>query len=148
MPTTPTPAAPPPSRATSYRAEHEFGLLLGAFGAALGGWWFYSGRFPALRPWFVGGGLLLVALGALFPRALVLPHRLWMAFAERLARIVTPVVLGLVYFLLVTPIGLLRRLGGADPLARRRSAAPGAGASFWRPYPARIGDPKHFERMF
>lgn len=136
------PSTPPRTR--SFRAEREFGLLVGAILALLGGWWIYRGKFAALAAGFVAVGSLLVAFGALRPRLLALPHRLWMALAEQLSRIVTFVILSLVYYLVVTPIGVVKRAIGWDPLGRR--AAPAA--SYWQPYAARQRDPKHYEKMF
>ena len=126
------------------RAEREFGLLVGAIFALFGGWWLYRGKFHVTAEVFLAGGALLVLLGALAPRALVWPHRLWMGFAEKLGAVMTVVILAIVYYLVVTPIGVGKRLFGWDPLARR---AP-AGASYWQPYSPRHHDPKHFEKMF
>jgi len=129
------------------RVEREFGLLVGAILAALGAWWTYRDKFAGVRPWFLAAGLLLLALGALAPRLLRLPYRGWMRLAELLARVATTVILALVYFLVVTPIGLWKRLRGWDPLERR--LAPQAnGGSYWRPYGGRRADPKHFDRMY
>ena len=89
------------------------------------------------------GGVLLM-LGFVYPRALVWPNRIWMRFAEALSYVMTRVILGIVFFLVLTPIGLVRRMTGWDPLGRRR--APGE--SYWVPYPERQHDPKHLEKMF
>ncbi len=128
----------------SFRAEREFGLLVGGLLLALGGWWLWRGKFDALRPLFFALGAPLVVAGALLPRALVLPRRAWMALAELLARVVTTLILAFVFFAVVTPIGVVKRLAGWDPLERR--APPGS--SFWRHYPARQRDPRHFEKMY
>ena len=64
--------------------------------------------------------------------------------AEALSFVSTRVVLGLVFFLAVTPTGVVKRLTGWDPLGRRRSRRE----SYWVPYPERQRDPKHFEKMF
>lgn len=130
--------------ASAHRDERSFGLTVGAVLALLGGWWLYRGKFPLLVPAFLASGLLLAAAGALLPRALVLPRRGWMALADALAAVASRVVLLVVFALVVTPIGLARRLLGADPLRRR--AAPGPSA--WHPYPRRHLDPRHYEKTF
>ena len=140
-------AAPPRVRARSVRAEREFGLVVGGVFAALGAWWSFRDKFAAVRPWFLVAGGLLVLLGALWPRALAVPYRAWMALAEQLAKVATTLILGLVFFLVVTPIGVFKRLRGWDPLERRAEVAR-AGASYWRPYSGRQHDPKHFDRMY
>jgi hypothetical protein len=138
-------ASPPPA-VRLHRAEREFGLLVGAILAALGAWWTWREKFESVRVGFLAVGVLLVVLGAIAPRWLALPYRGWMRLAELLARVVTTLVLAFVYFLVLTPIGVFKRLRGWDPLERR--LAPAAGASFWRPYSGRQGDPKHFDRMY
>jgi hypothetical protein len=110
----------------------------------LGAWFVYRGRFPSAAPILVVTGAVLVALGLVWPRALVWPNRAWMALAEVLAFVSTRVVLGAVFLLAVTPIGIVRRLIGSDPLQRRAPRRQ----SYWQPYSARQRDPKHFERMF
>ena len=139
--------APPKIRLRPFRAEREFGLLVGAILAAFGAWWVYREKFAAVRPWFLGVGALLLLLGAVAPKALALPYRGWMRLAELLARVITTLILAIVFFVVVTPIGLWKRLRGWDPL-ERRLAPQAAGASFWRPYTGRQADPKHFDRMY
>ena len=131
-------------RARSYRAESEFGLLVGGVLVALGGWWLYRGRFPTLAPVLANTGALLVLLGWLYPKSLVWPNRLWMGMAEAMGFVMTRVILGVVFFLVVTPIGLARRLFGGDPLGRRGARIE----SYWKPYTERRSDPKHYEKMY
>lgn len=121
---------------------------MGAILAALGAWWSYREKFAAVRPWFLAVGGMLFVLGALWPRALALPFKGWMALAEQLSKVVTTLVLGVVYFLVVTPIGVFKRLRGWDPLERRRFGTAAAGTTYWRPYSGRQHDPKHFDRMY
>jgi len=128
----------------SFRAEREFGLLVGFVFALLGSWWWYRGGWGVIAPGFVGLGSTLVILGLLLPRSLVYPNRAWMGLAKILSLVTTPIILGLVYFLVVMPIGVIKRLSGWDPLRRRASSA----ASYWAPYNARQRDPHHFEKMY
>jgi len=124
------------------RAEREFGLLVGGVLAALGGWWLFRGRFPTAAPAALSIGALLALLGVVAPRTLAVPYRLWMGAAERVSRVVTLLVLSIVYFLVLTPIGLAKRAFGWDPLERR--AAPSD--SYWSPFPERA--PDHYRKMF
>ena len=73
--------------------------------------------------------LLLAALAALAPVALGPVFRVWMALGRVLGWINTRVILGLVFYLLVTPIGVALRLTGRDPLNRRGRTLPTA----WTP---------------
>jgi hypothetical protein len=110
----------------------------------LSGWWFYREKFPNARPVAMALGALLVLLGVLLPRALVWPNKAWMALAEVLAFVTTRIILAFVFFGIVTPIGIVKRRFGWDPLQRRAVAAD----SYWKPYTERQRDPRHYEKMF
>ncbi len=129
---------------TSFRGEREFGLLVGSVLILLGSWWLYRGSWRVFATCFLALGSLLVILGLLFPKALVSPNRTWMTFARLLSLFTTPIILAMVYFMVIMPIGIIKRLSGWDPLRRR---APSA-VSYWTPYNARQRDPRHFEKMY
>jgi hypothetical protein len=112
--------------------------------SALGAWWLYRGKFQNIAYLLLALGPLMVLLGALFPRVLVIPNRGWTALAETLSTVSTTIILSLVYFLAVTPIGIVKRLRGWDPLHRRT----GSDASYWLDYPDRQRERNHFEKMF
>ena len=128
----------------SIRAEREFGLIVGGVLVLLSAWWLYRGKFPAVSEITLPIGAVLVLLGLVFPRALVLPNRAWMAFAEVLSWVTTRIILAFVFFVIVTPIGVVKRLFGWDPLQRRAPASD----SYWKPYSERQRDPRHYEKMF
>ena len=131
-------------RKQSLRAEREFGFIVGGVLVLLSSWWFYRGKFHNLREVTSIVGSLLVILAFIFPRALVWPNKAWMALAEVLSFVTTRIILALVFFLIVTPIGVIKRSLGWDPLNRR--AAPGE--SYWKPYSERQRNPRHYEKMF
>jgi hypothetical protein len=63
------------------------------------------------------GGLLILA-GLALPARLGGVYAGWMGLAHLLSKVTTPVFMGVVYFLVITPIGLLRRALGHQPLRR------------------------------
>ena len=128
----------------SFRVEREFGLIVGSVFVLLGGWWLYRGKFFTAAQVTLPLGALLIILGLLWPGALVLPNRAWMLLAEGLSFVMTRIILGLVFFLIITPIGVVKRLSGWDPLSRRGARS----ASYWKPYSERQRDPRHYEKMF
>ena len=99
----------------------KFGLLVGGVFVLLAAWswWRGHGVAPLLLA-TIGTPLLLG--GALAPQLLAPLERAWMALAHVHGRINTQLILGLLYYLLFTPIGWLRRLG-KDPLDRRMGEA-------------------------
>lgn len=126
----------------TFRAEREFGLLVGAVFSLIGLWWFYRGKFAVAAYVFTTVGAVLVLLGAAFPRFLVIPRKLWMKLAEGMAYVSSRIILSVIFFLVLTPIGVIKRAMGWDPLQRRS----GSRESFWHPYPARPRD--HYEKMY
>lgn len=136
--------AKPVKAKRSWRAEREFGLIVGGVLLLLSAWWLYRGKLHEVRQITIAIGGLLVLLGVVVPRALVWPNKAWMALAEVLAFISTRIILGFVFFAIVTPIGFIKRLFGWDPLHRRAAAND----SYWRPYSERQRDPRHYEKMF
>lgn len=81
---------------------------------------------PSLaRTLFTGAGLVAVA-GALVPARLGALRAAWMGLGVALSRITAPVFYALVYWLLLTPMGVLRRTFGRSPLARDPEAS-----SYW-----------------
>lgn len=131
-------------RKPGHRVEREFGLIVGGMFVVLAAWWMYRGKFGATAHGVMGVGIVLSVLALAFPRALVVPNRLWMALAEALSIVATRVILFVVFFLVITPVGVAKRLIGWDPLGRRAPTAQ----SYWRPYSARQRDRHHYEKMF
>lgn len=128
----------------SFRTECEFGLVVGGVFILLGLWWLYRGKFVGAAYALVPLGVLLILLALLTPRALVYPNKVWMFVGECLSFVSTRIILALVFFLVITPIGLVKRLLGWDPLHRRSRREE----SYWRPYSVRQRDVRHFEKMF
>ena len=131
-------------RKGTYRAERNFGLIVGGILTGLSGWWLYRGNFAAVAPFLLGFGAMLLLFGLIYPRALVIPNRLWMKLAEALSFVMTRVILAIVFFAMVTPLGVFKRLRGWDPLRRRAASEE----SYWKSYRARQADPLHYEKMF
>ncbi len=129
--------------ADSRTQMRRFGILVGAIFGLIALWpWLIRGE--GLRSWAIGISVVLILLGAAKPGALRPLYRAWMAFAAVLAWINTRILLGLTYFLVMTPTGLLMRLWGRDPLDRRLGDRP----SYWI-NKLRTRDPRtSMERLF
>ena len=117
-------ATPIPARLSAGEGR-RFGFVVGgAFLAlaALGAW---RGR-PHQALVCGALGALLVLAGVIVPERLGPVFRAWSALGHVLSRITTPVFLGCVYFLVLTPVGLVMRLLGRRPLVR-----PDGAPSWW-----------------
>ncbi|WKZ11742.1 MAG: SxtJ family membrane protein [Gammaproteobacteria bacterium] len=101
----------------------EFGLTTGGIVAVLFGLFFpWLLERPIPRwPWVIAG--ILVAWGLAAPASLRPVYRGWMKFGLLLSKVTTPLIMGIVFFLVVTPMGLVRRLAGKDSLARHFDSA-------------------------
>jgi Saxitoxin biosynthesis operon protein SxtJ len=129
-------------KAHTFRAEREFGLIVGVVFSLLGLWWLYRGKFLPVAYSVSVVGWTLILLGLVAPRVLVAPRKIWMKLAEGMAYVSSRIILAIIFFLVLTPIGLVKRAMGWDPLHRRAVS----GDSFWLPYPPR--NPRHYEKMF
>ncbi len=117
---------------------------MGGIFVLLGSWWFYRGKFLNAAYFVTVLGAALILFGVLAPRLLVIPRKLWMKLAEAMAYVSSRIILAIVFFLVLTPIGLVKRAMGWDPLQRRS----GSRDSFWEPYSERQRNPKHYEKMY
>ena len=105
-----------PARLTSAEGR-SFALTVGGAFLVLGGLIRWRAN-AALGAVLLGVGALLVAAGLLVPGRLTPLHRIWMGMALALSKVTTPVFMGIVYFVVITPTGLLRRLFKPNPLLR------------------------------
>lgn len=69
-----------------------------------------------VRVWAATVAITLLAASLFFPSVLKVFNRLWTKFGLVLHRIVNPVIMGLIFFLTVTPTALIFRALGKDPL--------------------------------
>lgn len=109
------------------RQGRRFGLTVGAAFAVFAAIALWRQHGPTATV-LVSLGLLLMALGLIAPRLLLPVESLWMRLAHLLSRVTTPIVLGAFFFLILTPIGLIRRAFGHRGLPRAR-----LGESMWTP---------------
>ena len=97
----------------------NFGLTIGWLFTLLGGfcWFCVISQIDWFWRSMMTAGLMLLFLGTVLPQLLYWPHRLWMGLAHRQGRLVMIVLLTVVYFGLISPLGLWerRRRGGTHP---------------------------------
>jgi hypothetical protein len=111
---------------TAAPSERKFGLTLGGVFALIA-----IVKAVGRSEWsFVWGALAIVLIGGalLRPQLLAVPNRLWLKLGLLLHRIVNPVIMAILFYGTILPIGLLMRLVGKDPLRRKLD---GSAASYW-----------------
>lgn len=95
----------------------QFGMIVGGIFSVIGLWpMMFRGEGVRLWATILGGGL--VAVGLVSPKMLQPIHRLWMWVGHILGWINTRIILGVVFFGLVTPMGVVMRLFGKDAMRR------------------------------
>jgi hypothetical protein len=103
----------------------KFAITVGAAFSVVGAvlWWRGMPR-AAVVLWVIAGSLLLA--GLIIPGNLTPIHRGWMGLALLISRVTTPLFLGAIYYLVLTPFGVVRRALGKNSLVRAET-----GGSFW-----------------
>ena len=98
---------------------------LRSFGFTVGGIFALIALWPLIvraedpRWWAVVVAGCLLVPAAVFPKSLTWVYKGWMALGHVLGWINTRIILGFVFYFVVTPIGIVRRLLGKDPMGRR-----------------------------
>ena len=126
---------------TKASSARTFGLLIGAVFLLLALRSLATGGRP--WPWLLGTGTAFIAVAAARPAWLAPLNRVWTALGKLLSRLLSPVVLALLFFGVVWPVGVLMRLAGSDPLRLKRA---GATESWWFAREPLAND--HFTRQF
>jgi hypothetical protein len=123
----------------------RFGLMLTVLFAALTLYGFF------LKSWATPVCIVLSGLGAacgvttlLAPNALEPLNRAWFRLGHAIGRVVNPVVLSIIYFVLLTPIALIARMSGRDELRLQRRAVD----SYWKNRIPPGPSPTSFDRQF
>ncbi len=103
-----------PGRMTA-AAGRRFGLTVGGAFLAIAGltWWRGYSSAPAVCGAL---GVMLGVAGLVIPSYLGPVERAWMAAAHAISRVTTPIVMGVMYLLVLSPAGALRRGFGGNPL--------------------------------
>lgn len=122
-------AAGVPTRLTSAQGR-RFGLTVGGaflvFAAIA--WW--RGHPTSTTVLGTLGGVLSVA-GLVIPTLLGPIERAWMQLAHLISKVTTPIVMGVMYLLVLTPIGVVRRAVGGNPMVHEPT-----GGTYWKSRPA------------
>jgi hypothetical protein len=129
-----------PARLTAAEGR-KFGATVGlAFVALAAVLWWRDHLLASRIAGGLGGALLVAAL--LVPSRLGVVQRGWMAFGLALSKITSPIFMSIVYIIVLTPIGILRRTIGRNPLV----PVAGPDGSVWVERQPNL--PKQMERLF
>ena len=130
------------SRKAPANPERSFGVSVGGALVVVALFFVWRGRMTGAT-WTGGVGTVLMVLGLVTPALLKWPSALWWKLAMTLGYINARIILSIAFLMVLTPIGLIWRVIGRDPLGWRRDSWPG-----WTRYPERYADRAHFTRMY
>ncbi len=129
-------------RAVTLGSDRNFGLVFaGVFG--------FLGFLPLLRHgepryWALAAAAVFLVLSLAAPSRLAPLNRLWFRLGAAMHSVVSPVIMGLLFYCAVTPMGVFLRLLGKDLLRLRRSDAD----SYWIPREPAGPEPDSMNRQF
>ena len=95
-------------------SDRSFGLVFAAVFTIIGLWPLFSSS--GVRWWSLAIALVFAGVAFARPSLLAPLNRLWTKFGLLLNRIVSPLVMGLLFFVVITPIALIMRATGKDQL--------------------------------
>jgi len=101
-------------------SERNFGIMLMAAFLVIG---FYKmiSRGSTIYVLLIAAGCLFGVLALAIPRSLRIPTRLWLILSNWLGKFLSPIVLGIIFFGLLTPIATVTRLFGRDEFHLKRT---------------------------
>jgi hypothetical protein len=126
-------------------ALRTFGLTMAVAVALIGVAMRFVGHHPHRAFWTWMAAAAFLAFGLVAPRALAGFHRLWMGLAFVLGWFVSRIILSVIFFGIITPIGVIMKIAGKDILSEKidRNAS-----TYWIPRDPAAEDPKRCEKPF
>tara|TARA_A100001037_G_C14863823_1_gene506434 strand:- start:292 stop:669 length:378 start_codon:yes stop_codon:yes gene_type:complete len=95
-------------------SNRSFGILFFIVFLLIAIWPIFNGE--TFRIWALVISTIFLILGLLNSRILTPLNKAWVKFGELLGMVIAPIVMAIIYFIIITPIGLLMRLLGKDLL--------------------------------
>lgn len=133
------------SEKPSLPSNRSFGALFVGVFVVLALWVWWRGA-PLIWVWLWGAAASVTGAVTLVAPAVLAPlNRAWMTFGHLLNRVISPVVLGVMYAVLIIPVGLVMRLAGRDVLSLkiRRDTA-----TYWKIRSDGVFAPDRFKNQF
>ena len=101
-----------------------FGILFFIFFFIIGIYPLKSGG--AIKIWFIYTSLIFLIITIVRPNLFTFLNKLWIKLGILLGKILSPIIMGLVFFVVVTPIGMLLKILQKDVILQKRG-----GSSYW-----------------
>lgn len=102
-------------------SDRTFGLVFAAVFLFTGAWRWWKGA--SFAEWWLAAGVVFGLAGLLAPGILAPLNRAWVKLGLLMFHVVNPIVLGVLFYLVFLPIGLMMRWSGKDMLRLRFDSA-------------------------
>jgi hypothetical protein len=99
-----------------------FGILFFIFFLIIGLYPAIAGERTDIKVWSIFLSLLFLIITIIKPNLFTFPNRLWIQFGILLGKIISPIIMFLVFFLIVTPTGNLIRIFGKDAMRLKKTS--------------------------
>jgi len=119
-------------------SNRNFGFLFAGLFALLSAYAAYQGAESFRVYGWLTAGVVIGLIAVVAPNSLTPFNKAWMKLGDFMGKVVSPLVLGVIFFVLITPIALLTRLFGRDELRLKKADV----SSYWidRAPPGPAGD--------
>ncbi len=111
-------------------SEKSFGITFAVVFGLIAAWLYWRKHVPIYSVMAAAGAIFFLTAAFLAPQILRPINLIWLKFGLLLHKIVNPIVMGLLFFLVFTPMGFIMRRSGKDLLSLKRDSAA---ASYWSP---------------
>ena len=102
-------------------SNRSFGFLFAGVFACLSAYGGYHGANATTVYGWLTAGVLTGLVAVVSPNVLTPFNKAWMKLGDLMGRVVSPLVLGIIFFVLITPIALITRLFGRDELRLKKT---------------------------
>ena len=128
---------------TGKKDIRSFGITIGIILLIVAGFLFYKERDSFQLFIYIAG--LFISLGFLIPIILKPIYLVWMIFAIILGWFMTRLILSLLFYLVITPIGLVLKIMGKDLLKLKKQVVQG---SYWNVRDSYKEQNQNYEKQF
>ena len=125
-------------------SNKKFGLFFSLVFILLGTYFLLFNKILILSYFFYTLGLIFILISLIKPSILIILNKLWMKFGHLIGRIISPIVLGIIFYGIFTPVAIFMRLFGRDELKIRLNKAK----SLWVNKKSRIKIKNSFKEQF
>lgn len=104
-------------------SDRSFGVVFVVVFLVIGLWPLIGdwSNFDAVRIWSVGIAVVLLVVAIAVPRLLAPANGLWIRFGFLLGRIMNPIIMGVLFFVVLSPVAVMMRLSGKDILSLKQN---------------------------